>query len=123
MSLVFTLAHLEALYSLPPLSLTVKDIVGPCEYDPHRKLIILRTKERGEFGPIFSLLHEFRHAMQDHYNTFPQIRELNYDNIESLEDYFALPWERDANEWALAKGAELKLFPVDYIPFWLKGVY
>lgn len=76
---------------------------------------------------VFFLLHEYRHVIQLGREMFPQMKDkryMGYANDTTLQpwEYFSIPWEKDANEWAYRKGIELGFWYEGYKPRWLYGI-
>lgn len=113
------LATLELNYGISPTRVIIKPIPGVCTYDWFTDEIVICRGNRTSEEAIFTLLHEFRHCMQVRLGMFPEIKTITLDQMPNNETYLELPWEKDANEWALRVGFELGYFPKEWRPRWL----
>jgi Zn-dependent peptidase ImmA (M78 family) len=112
--------RLETLHNVCIRSVICNKVLGHCSYDWATDTIEINYKDKSPEEIIFSTLHEFRHALQMRGDMFPEIKYLTYDSFPNDETYFDLPWEKDANEWALRVGVEMGLLPEGWIPWYLK---
>ncbi len=120
MSMLKLIARLEKLYDVSIRRVLVNDNIGPCSYDWSTDTIVISRGARNEQEQAFCALHEFRHALQVRSNMFPKLKTLTLADLPNDDTYWELPWEVDANEWALKTGVEMGLFNEDFRPFWLK---
>ncbi len=119
MTLSFLLDYLQELHGISIKGIFIHKGKGRSSYDWATDAITIFRGGRTEKEQVFSALHEFRHAIQVRENLFPEIFTLTYDAIPSTEKYFELPWEKDANEWALEMGRKFGFFDAEFKPSWL----
>jgi len=93
---------------------------GICQYNPATDTIDIYLAGRNYAEQVFSLLHEYRHSIQRNTLMFNLIG-LKPSDLPNDSTYLDLPWEKDANDWAVAKGVEMGFFLPGYLPRWLKN--
>jgi hypothetical protein len=123
------------------LSLLTRVIERHTGYSPAR-ILIKRGMGRTAFYPAnqsieiycggyelqeqaFLFLHEFRHFIQMEIGTLGTADEHKAAIAQCTcqADYANIPWEYDANTWALATGKELGFINADWFPVWWQEAY
>jgi len=76
--------------------------------------IIGKIKSKKEYVTKM-LLHEYRHSIQNNLNLFPGIHKFPVYRLISMsvKEYNNLPWEKDANKFAIDEWDSLWIFIVN----------
>lgn len=116
------LKQIESLYGFSPLRYIQSDKAPyGCHYDWSKDEIYICTVGRTSLEQAFCVLHEYRHMIQVKENIFPQIKTITLDELPNDSSYLDLPWEQDANDWALRKGFVLGLWDSQWKPRWIQN--
>lgn len=122
MSVIGLIKRLERTFGVKVGSVKVLPNRAACTYDWATGNITICTYNRPKDEITFSVLHEYRHAIQFASNMFPEVKGMDPKTFPQDHTYWELPWEKDANDWALETGFRLGLFSPGFKPWWLEVV-
>lgn len=96
---------------------------GNSVYKSDRDLIKVYCDPAAEYAEhVFTLLHEYRHALQVAMKLFPDMMDMEKFNFTlKHSDYFEVPWEREANDWAWRQGLKMGFWDNQWKPRFLYG--
>lgn len=121
--MVHILRELRKDYGAYP-SLVVKyNKKGVDRYDPNSDTIYLfPANYRTHAESVFTLIHEYRHALQVAHRLFPDMLDMEkFHFIHKHTEHYDVPWEREANDWAWRQGLKMGFWDNQWKPDILLG--